>query len=189
MATHSSILAWEIPWTVEPGGPQSMGSQSQTQLSTHKHTENGYVLYTTVYNINIYPIYIHSSTESPLGAKKYMTCPWASKLPVEEPENTPSPSPMHWSCRSPSIYNHSSRIQPITSQSFFPMPGCQSTGSTMLGEDKLSFPLTKWQSTVLTIHMYFWNCFCKGDKCREICCSVRVQNKKSCKKNLLLIPS
>ena len=27
MATHSSILAWEITWTEEPGGLQSMGSQ------------------------------------------------------------------------------------------------------------------------------------------------------------------
>ena len=27
MATHSSILAWEIPWTEEPGGRESMGSQ------------------------------------------------------------------------------------------------------------------------------------------------------------------
>ena len=27
MAKHSSILAWEIPWTEEPGGLQSMGSQ------------------------------------------------------------------------------------------------------------------------------------------------------------------
>ena len=27
MATHSCILAWEIPWVEEPGGPQSMGSQ------------------------------------------------------------------------------------------------------------------------------------------------------------------
>ena len=27
MATHSSILAWEIPWTKEPGRLQSMGSQ------------------------------------------------------------------------------------------------------------------------------------------------------------------
>ena len=27
MATHSSILAWSIPWTEEPGGPQSVGSQ------------------------------------------------------------------------------------------------------------------------------------------------------------------
>ena len=28
MATRSSILAWRIPWTEEPGGPQPMGSQS-----------------------------------------------------------------------------------------------------------------------------------------------------------------
>ena len=27
MATHSSILVWEIPWIEEPGGLQSMGSQ------------------------------------------------------------------------------------------------------------------------------------------------------------------
>ena len=27
MTTHSSILAWEIPWTEEPGGLQSMGLQ------------------------------------------------------------------------------------------------------------------------------------------------------------------
>jgi len=27
MATHSSILVWRIPWTEEPGGLQSMGSQ------------------------------------------------------------------------------------------------------------------------------------------------------------------
>ena len=26
MATHSSILAWKIPWTEEPGGIQSMGA-------------------------------------------------------------------------------------------------------------------------------------------------------------------
>ena len=32
MATHSSTLAWEVTWTEEPGGLQSMGSQkSQTQ--------------------------------------------------------------------------------------------------------------------------------------------------------------
>ena len=27
IAAHSSVLAWEIPWTEEPGGIQSMGSQ------------------------------------------------------------------------------------------------------------------------------------------------------------------
>ena len=35
MATHSSILAWEIPRTKEPDGLQSVGSQ----LSTHTHTQ------------------------------------------------------------------------------------------------------------------------------------------------------
>ena len=38
MATHSSILTWRIPWTEEPGGIQSMGSQSQTRLSDYTHT-------------------------------------------------------------------------------------------------------------------------------------------------------
>ena len=33
MATHSSTLAWKIPWTEERGRLQSMGLQSQTQLS------------------------------------------------------------------------------------------------------------------------------------------------------------
>ena len=38
VATHSSILAWRIPWTEEPGGLQSMGSQKSDtteQLNTH----------------------------------------------------------------------------------------------------------------------------------------------------------
>ena len=38
MAPHPSILAWEIPWTEEPGGLQSMGhteSHVPGQLSTH----------------------------------------------------------------------------------------------------------------------------------------------------------
>ena len=41
MATHSSILAGKIPWTEEPGGLQSMGSQSQTQLErlSTQHTQ------------------------------------------------------------------------------------------------------------------------------------------------------
>ena len=33
MATHSSILAWRIPWTEEPGTPQSVGLQTVTLLS------------------------------------------------------------------------------------------------------------------------------------------------------------
>ena len=51
MTTHSSILAWKIPWTEEPGRLQSMGSQrvghetenteasARTHTHTHTHTQ------------------------------------------------------------------------------------------------------------------------------------------------------
>ena len=44
MATHSSILAWRIPWTEEPGGLQSIESQTvghdwATKIHTHTHTQ------------------------------------------------------------------------------------------------------------------------------------------------------
>ena len=39
MATHSNILAWEIPWTEEPGGLQSVGSQGIVHyLATKQHS-------------------------------------------------------------------------------------------------------------------------------------------------------
>ena len=44
MATHSSILAWRIPWTEEPGRLQSMDSQSLIRLkrlSTHGAIRSG----------------------------------------------------------------------------------------------------------------------------------------------------
>ena len=49
IATHSSILAWRIPWTEEPGGLQSMGSQTLRQtewvsLSMSIHNMNGICL-------------------------------------------------------------------------------------------------------------------------------------------------
>ena len=49
VATHSSILAWRIPWTVEPCGLKSMGSQGvghnwsdwiHTHTHTHTHTQS-----------------------------------------------------------------------------------------------------------------------------------------------------
>ena len=39
MANQSSILAWRTPWIEEPGGLQSMGSQSQTLLNNNTHTQ------------------------------------------------------------------------------------------------------------------------------------------------------
>ena len=45
MATHSSILAWRISWTDEPGRLESMGSQESDttqRLNHHHHHQNGY---------------------------------------------------------------------------------------------------------------------------------------------------
>ena len=40
MATHSSILAWRIPWIEEPGRLQPTGSQSWTRLSDEAHVQS-----------------------------------------------------------------------------------------------------------------------------------------------------
>ena len=40
IAIHSRILAWEIPWTEEPGGLQSMGcEESDTAEDIHSHSK------------------------------------------------------------------------------------------------------------------------------------------------------
>ena len=39
MATHSSFLAWKIPWTEEAGGLQSVGLQRVRHNRAHTHTE------------------------------------------------------------------------------------------------------------------------------------------------------
>ena len=49
MAPCSSILAWEIPWTKEPGGLQSMGSLKESdtteRLNSSMNQEKGHVLF------------------------------------------------------------------------------------------------------------------------------------------------
>ena len=43
MAIQSSILAWKIPWTEEPGGLQLMGSQRIRHHCAHTHTHTSYM--------------------------------------------------------------------------------------------------------------------------------------------------
>ena len=45
MATHSSVLAWGIPGTGEPGGLPSMGSQSRTRLKQLSSSSSSSSLY------------------------------------------------------------------------------------------------------------------------------------------------
>ena len=66
MATHSNILAWEIPWTEEPDGLQSMGSQIVRYNHHQQQQQNTYTymcvcVYTCVYT------HIHL-------AVKYVSC-------------------------------------------------------------------------------------------------------------------
>ena len=46
VATHSSILAWRIPWTEEPGSLQSIGLQEldMTEVTEHAHTKSRLIL-------------------------------------------------------------------------------------------------------------------------------------------------
>ena len=45
-ATHFSILAWEIPWTEEPGGLQFMGSQRVGHDLETKQQQSTYLIFT-----------------------------------------------------------------------------------------------------------------------------------------------
>ena len=57
MASHWSILAWRFPWTEEPSGLQSIGSQSQTRLkwlSMHTCTILGKLLNIPFLSVLIY---------------------------------------------------------------------------------------------------------------------------------------
>ena len=54
-ATHSSLLAWSIPWTEQPGGLQSVGSQSGTRLSDSARTANrGGVAGRVIFAVNFF---------------------------------------------------------------------------------------------------------------------------------------
>ena len=44
MATHSSVLAWRIPWTEEPGGLQSLGSQELDTTELNHHHLGGFLM-------------------------------------------------------------------------------------------------------------------------------------------------
>ena len=44
MAARSSILAWEIPWTEEPGEPQSMRSQKESDTTKQLNSNNNKIV-------------------------------------------------------------------------------------------------------------------------------------------------
>ena len=99
MITHSSILAWEIPWTEETGWLQSMGSQkSQTQLSCYTSTKNSVTMgikRMQRWNITFFFLFFF-----------YMCSPSWSPLP---PPSPPDPS-MSSQCTRSEHLSHASNL-------------------------------------------------------------------------------
>ena len=58
MATHSSVFAWEIPWTAESGGLQSMGSQTVGHDLTNKQQIEAVIV--TCYWVFPFPVFLHA---------------------------------------------------------------------------------------------------------------------------------
>ena len=94
MATHSSILAWEIPWTEEPGGLQSMGLQRvghNWSYLAHMHTDP-WIHYTHAhrlmheytrkcFDISLYPCTFESSDVEPTYQGQAMPfCIWDLRI-------------------------------------------------------------------------------------------------------------
>ena len=74
MTTHSSILAWEIPWTEEPGGLPSLGSQkSWVQLSNSATTADIRSLGFLCFALKVFTCYFLSWSFQPFIIKKFQT--------------------------------------------------------------------------------------------------------------------
>ena len=74
MATDSSILAWKIPWTEEPGGLQSMGSVPPSQTVLKRLSMHACYLYSPRW---------YSGKESACQCRRLGFDPWARKDPLE----------------------------------------------------------------------------------------------------------
>ena len=81
MATHSSIRAWEIPWTEEPGRLQSRGSQSRTWLNQHVH---GHIVLIRIENIARYRITLYYLLQSRSSDQSQEPIRTANGLTVRE---------------------------------------------------------------------------------------------------------
>ena len=62
MATHCNVLAWETPWTEEPGSPQPLGSQSWTELSDRTTKLTYYSFYILLSLLIFYSEFCSSET-------------------------------------------------------------------------------------------------------------------------------
>jgi len=106
MATHSSILTWVIPWTEEPGGLKSIGSQSvRHNLATKPHHHHHLKFYTVFYvnyistKLGVGETWKDSLQFFPL-LPLYSYCSvaiWCHNAPVLVPQACAQAAPSAWS--------------------------------------------------------------------------------------------
>ena len=89
MATHSSVLAWRIPWTEEPGGLQSMGTPRVRHDWAHTHTKSDKELLRT------------SLVVQRLRIRLPVQGPWVQFLMQEDPTCLRAAKPLHHNYWSP----------------------------------------------------------------------------------------
>ena len=88
MATPSSILAWRNPWTEEPGGLQSMGSQSRTRDVYSCDLSKGYLTRSTCWYGKCHSVRLTGSSQDHLTLPgldycRHISPTWALDLPSE----------------------------------------------------------------------------------------------------------
>ena len=105
LATRTSVLAWKIPWTEEPGGLQSMGSQRVrhdgacvcAHARTHTHRQSYSVLYYNGVNMTLHfvqtyriykNVYIHSMDCTVHGLFQAKILAWVA-VPFSSGYSTP----------------------------------------------------------------------------------------------------
>ena len=113
MATHSSVLAWRIPWTKAPSGLQSLGSQRVRHdwvTETQKFKNVDYVLLN--YNICIHHICIHTyiylAALASLVVAHGLNCPSTCGIFNDQGLN---PGPWHWRVDASPLDHQVSSIQ------------------------------------------------------------------------------
>ena len=90
MATLSSILAWEVPWTVEPGG--SMGSQrAGYDLATKQQQHNRFTVSCSFPMYSTVALYVYVYAAAAAAAKSLQSCPTLCDPADSSPLGSPVP--------------------------------------------------------------------------------------------------
>ena len=105
MTIHSSILVWRIPWTGQPGGLQSMGLHSQTQLSMNNsvHYSNKHMRACALSCFSRVRLCNPMDCSLPVSSMEFSRPKYWSGLPSPPPGGLPDPGIKTVSLTSPAL--------------------------------------------------------------------------------------